>query len=131
MPGRGIFPYLGLCLGMQVMVIEFCRHVLHDHKANSTEFDPHTTCPIIDLLPDQMNVADKGGTMRLGAYPCRLVPGTRAAQLYGEELVYERHRHRYEFNNKYRQELEDRGLAYSGLSLDGKLVEIAEISEHP
>jgi CTP synthase len=122
-------PYLGLCLGMQVMVIEFCRFAV-DKKANSTEFDPKTTCPIIDLLPDQANV-DMGGTMRLGTYPCKLVPGTKAAGVYKQEIVYERHRHRYEFNNKYRQQLARKGFVYSGLSLDDRLVEITEIKDHP
>ncbi len=124
-------PYLGLCLGMQIMVIEFGRHVFRTDKVNSTEFDVSSTYPVIDLLPDQQDVVQKGGTMRLGTYPCRLVAGTKAARAYGTEEVYERHRHRYEFNNNFRQPLEEAGLIASGLSPDGGLVEIAELREHP
>ncbi len=124
-------PYLGLCLGMQIMVIEFGRHVFRTDKVNSTEFDVSSTYPVIDLLPDQQDVVQKGGTMRLGTYPCRLVAGTKAARAYGTEEVYERHRHRYEFNNDFRQPLEEAGLIASGLSPDGGLVEIAELREHP
>jgi len=124
-------PYLGLCLGMQVMVIEFARHVFRDPEANSTEFAPHTSLPVIDLMPEQAGVRDKGGTMRLGSYPCRLLPGTRAHAAYGEELVVERHRHRYEFNNSYRRLLEQAGLIASGVSPDGTLVEISELRDHP
>ncbi len=124
-------PYLGLCLGMQIMVIEFGRHVFRTDKVNSTEFDVSSTYPVIDLLPDQQDVVEKGGTMRLGTYPCRLVAGTKAARAYGTEEVYERHRHRYEFNNDFRQPLEEAGLIASGLSPDGGLVEIAELREHP
>ncbi len=124
-------PYLGLCLGMQMMVVEFARSVAGLEGANSTEFDTHTPHPVIDLLPEQRQVFDKGGTMRLGSYPCRLVPGTRAAQAYGQEVAYERHRHRFEFNNKYRQALTSRGLIASGLLEAGDLVEIAELGHHP
>jgi len=124
-------PYLGLCLGMQIMVIEFGRHVFRTDKVNSTEFDVSSTYPVIDLLPDQQDVVQKGGTMRLGTYPCLLVAGTKAARAYGTEEVYERHRHRYEFNNDFRQPLEEAGLIASGLSPDGGLVEIAELREHP
>jgi len=124
-------PYLGLCLGMQIMVIEFGRHVFRTDKVNSTEFDVSSTYPVIDLLPDQQDVVQKGGTMRLGTYPCHLVAGTKAARAYGTEEVYERHRHRYEFNNNFRQPLEEAGLIASGLSPDGGLVEIAELREHP
>lgn len=124
-------PYLGLCLGMQVMVIEFARHVFGSNEPNSTEFNPDTPYPVIDLLPEQRGKEAKGGTMRLGNYPCQLVPGSRAATAYGQSLVYERHRHRYEFNNKYRAELEKAGLLCSGLSPDGKLVEICELVDHP
>jgi CTP synthase len=124
-------PYLGLCLGMQIMVIEFGRHVFRTDKVNSTEFDVSSNYPVIDLLPDQQDVVQKGGTMRLGTYPCRLVAGTKAACAYGTEEVYERHRHRYEFNNDFRQPLEEAGLIASGLSPDGGLVEIAELREHP
>jgi CTP synthase len=124
-------PYLGLCLGMQIMVIEFGRHVFRTDKVNSTEFDVSSTYPVIDLLPDQQDVVQKGGTMRLGTYPCHLVAGTKAARAYGTEEVYERHRHRYEFNNNFRQPLEEAGLIASGISPDGGLVEIAELREHP
>jgi len=124
-------PYFGLCLGMQVMVIEFGRFVLKDPRANSAEFDPSTASPVIDLMPEQKNLADMGGTMRLGNYPCCLAPGTLAAQAYAKELIMERHRHRYEFNNEYRKRFEAAGMVYSGLSPDGKLVEICEISNHP
>jgi CTP synthase len=124
-------PYLGLCLGMQVMVIEFARAVAGLEGANSTEFDAQTPHPIIDLLPEQRQVFDKGGTMRLGTYPCHLVPGSRAGQAYGEELVHERHRHRFEFNNRYRETLAARGLKPSGLLDGGDLVEIVELEDHP
>ncbi len=124
-------PYLGLCLGMQIMVIEFGRHVFRTEKVNSTEFDVNSAYPVIDLLPDQQDTVQMGGTMRLGTYPCHLVTGTKAASTYGTEVVYERHRHRYEFNNNYRQPLEEAGLVASGLSPDGRLVEIAELREHP
>ena len=127
---KGI-PYLGLCLGMQVMVIEFARHVFHNGRVNSTEFDADTSYPVIDLLPEQRGITEKGGTMRLGTYPCCLVPGTRAAQAYNGEIVHERHRHRFEFNNRFRQTLEEAGLILSGLSPDGKLVEIVELKNHP
>jgi len=124
-------PYLGLCLGMQLMVIDFARHVLQTEDANSTEFERTTRHPIIDLMPEQTQITDMGGTMRLGLYPCHLVPGTIAANAYQEELVQERHRHRFEFNNAYRKTLEEHGMRFSGLSPDGRLVEIAELSDHP
>jgi CTP synthase len=124
-------PYLGLCLGMQVMVIEYARYIFHSDAPNSSEFVPDTPYPIIDLLPKQRGVEDKGGTMRLGAYPCCLVDGTRAARAYGGGTIYERHRHRFEFNNDFRRSLEDAGLVLSGLSPGGKLVEICELAEHP
>jgi CTP synthase len=124
-------PYLGLCLGMQLMVVEFSRFTLGDEEANSTEFDRATPHPVIDLMPDQRDIADMGGTMRLGLYPCQLQPKTLAAKAYQQELVNERHRHRFEFNNAYRQVLEEAGMRYSGLSPDGRLVEIAEMEEHP
>jgi len=124
-------PYLGLCLGMHIMVIELGRHVFQSEKVNSTEFDAVSTYPVIDLLPEQRSVEEKGGTMRLGTYPCHLVAGTTAAHAYGTEIVYERHRHRYEFNNNFRQPLEEAGLVASGLSPDGRLVEIAELRDHP
>jgi CTP synthase len=124
-------PYLGLCLGMQVMVIEFGRYALGNNQANSTEFDPKTPYPVIDLLPDQHKISDMGGTMRLGTYPCHLVPSTKAAEAYGADIVYERHRHRFEFNNLFRDQLEQKGLIASGLSPDNRLVEIVEVKDHP
>ena len=124
-------PYLGLCLGMQVMVIEQARSVLGLTGANSTEFDSTTPAPVIDLMPDQRQVAGMGGTMRLGVYPCALRGGTRAAAAYGRAAVQERHRHRFEFNNAYREDIQDSGLLPSGLSPDGRLVEIVEQVEHP
>jgi len=124
-------PFLGLCLGMQLMVAELTRHHFGEVSANSTEFNPSTIHPVIDLMPEQRDIVDKGGTMRLGLYPCRLVPGTIAAKAYQEKLVHERHRHRFEFNNSYRDELGKAGMVYSGLSPDGKLVEIAELKDHP
>ena len=124
-------PYLGLCLGLHVMVIDLARCALDSDEPNSAEFNPHSLCPVIDMLPEQRDVADKGGTMRLGAYPCRLVPGTRAAGAYEQAVIYERHRHRFEFNNEYRELLAGAGLAISGLSPDGRLVEIVELSDHP
>jgi CTP synthase len=124
-------PYLGLCLGMQVMVIEFARNLFKSNEPNSTEFDPKTAYPVIDLLPEQRNIDAKGGTMRLGNYACHLVKGTMAAKAYGEPVVYERHRHRYEFNNDYRDKLEAAGMVFSGLSPDKRLVEISEIKDHP
>jgi len=124
-------PYLGLCLGLQVMVIEFARHVLKSKRPNSTEFDPDTPYPVIDILPEQKKVHEKGGTMRLGNYPCNLVPGTRAAQAYSQNFIQERHRHRYEFNNEFRATLEEAGMVYGGLSPDNRLVEICELANHP
>jgi len=124
-------PYLGLCLGMQVMVIEFARMVLEQESANSSEFDRATRAPIIDLMPDQHDVLDKGGTMRLGLYPCKLVPGTKARAAYQTDLVEERHRHRFELNNDYRPALEAAGMICSGISPDNRLVEITEVRDHP
>jgi CTP synthase len=124
-------PYLGLCLGMQVLVIEFGRYSFGNELANSTEFDPKTPYPVIDLLPEQQEVTDMGGTMRLGIYPCHLVPGSRAALAYGDAVVYERHRHRFELNNEYREQLSQKGLIPSGLSPDNRLVEIVEVKDHP
>jgi CTP synthase len=124
-------PYLGLCLGMQVMVIEFARFALKSENANSTEFDPTTPYPVIDLMPDQKSVDTKGHTMRLGNYPCNLVEGTRAANAYGCDCIEERHRHRFEFNNQFRKELQQKGLIPSGLSPDKMLVEVCEIADHP
>lgn len=124
-------PYLGLCLGMQVMVTELARDVCGLSGANSTEFDPESPHPVISLLEEQQGVTNKGGTMRLGAYPCRLVPGSLAAAAYRTDLISERHRHRWEFNNAYREVLESCGLRISGTSPDGSLVEISEIAGHP
>lgn len=124
-------PYFGLCLGMHMMVVEFARHVLESGDAHSTEFDEDTSNPVIDLLPEQRNVDQKGGTMRLGTFPCHLVPGSRAAEAYGCDVIYERHRHRFEFNNLYRDRLAHAGLMASGLSPNGQLVEIAEYRDHP
>ena len=124
-------PYLGLCLGMQCAVMEFARNVCGIEDAISSEFDADAEHPVIDLMPDQVDVEDKGGTMRLGLYPCKLVDGTRSRDLYGEELVYERHRHRYEFNNAYRKQLTDAGLILAGTSPDERLVEIVEVKDHP
>jgi len=124
-------PYLGLCLGMHVMVIEFARYALGSTESNSTEFDASTPYPVIDLLPEQKKAKGKGGTMRLGNYPCQLVDSSRAASAYRESLVSERHRHRYEFNNQFRTQLQEAGMVYSGLSPDGRLVEICELANHP
>ena len=124
-------PYLGLCLGMQLMVVEIARNVLGAAGANSTEFDEGTPHPVIDLLPDQRAVRQKGGTMRLGVYPCHLVEGTRAAKAFGASEVSERHRHRFEFNNSFREPLQEGGLIASGLSPDGSLVEVSELVDHP
>jgi CTP synthase len=132
-------PYLGLCLGMQVMVIELARHFLGSDEPNSTEFDIKTQYPVIDLMADQRDISEMGGTMRLGLYPCRLVPGTRAAEAYaeafpelgGEAVIQERHRHRFEVNNAYRELLTQAGMVFSGLSPDGRLVEIGELADHP
>jgi CTP synthase len=124
-------PYLGLCLGMQLMVVEFAREVLGYEDANSTEFDPSTRYPVIDLMPDQRDLADMGGTMRLGLYPCQLQPGTIASRAYQKDKVQERHRHRFEFVNIYRDPMEAAGMRLSGLSPDGRLVEIVELSNHP
>ncbi|UCF62529.1 MAG: CTP synthase [Anaerolineaceae bacterium] len=124
-------PYLGLCLGMQVMVIEFGRHVLGSESVNSTEFNRSTSHPVIDLLPEQGSITEMGGTMRLGLYPCKLVPGTIVAEAYNQELVQERHRHRYEFKNTYREIMGENGMVFSGLSPDDRLVEIVEFANHP
>jgi CTP synthase len=124
-------PYLGLCLGMQIATIEFARHVLKLTKAHSTEFDPGTPHPVIAMLDEQTRVTKKGGTMRLGAQPCQLVVGTKTARLYGAFVVKERHRHRYEFNNTYRERFEKAEFVFSGHTPDGKFVEIIELPKHP
>jgi len=124
-------PYLGICLGMQVAVVEIARHLAGLDGANSAEFDPVTEHPVIDLMPDQQDVADMGGTMRLGTYPCKVTLDTKGFAAYGEELIYERHRHRYEVNNAYRDALAAAGMLISGLSPDGRLVEMIELPDHP
>ncbi|CAN5639388.1 CTP synthase [soil metagenome] len=124
-------PYLGLCLGLQCGVIEFARDVVGAPDANSTEFDLFTSDPVIDFMPDQRELEDKGGTMRLGLYPARLTAGSKAAEAYGEEVVYERHRHRFEVSNRYREALQKAGMIMSGQSPDGRLVEIVELQDHP
>ncbi|MEG5000130.1 CTP synthase [Microcoleus sp. B4-D4] len=124
-------PFLGLCLGMQCAVIEWARHTAQLKDANSAEFDPNTANPVINLLPEQQDVVDLGGTMRLGLYPCRVNPDTLAFKLYQKEVIYERHRHRYEFNNAYRNLFLESGYAVSGTSPDGRLVEMIELPNHP
>jgi CTP synthase len=124
-------PYLGLCLGMQIATIEFARNVLKLDRAHSTEFDPETPHPVIALLDAQKKVTKKGGTMRLGAQPCQLAVGSQAGKLYGSFVVNERHRHRFEFNNAYREKFEKAGFVFSGTSPDGKLVEVIELPAHP
>ena len=116
---------------MQCAVIDVAREMLDAPDANSTEFAPFTSTPVIDLMPDQRTISDMGGTMRLGLYPCKLQPGSLAHRAYGEEVVYERHRHRFEFNNEYRELLEEKGMRFSGLSPNGRLVEIVELADQP
>ena len=127
---KGI-PYLGICLGMQIAVVEFARHVCGMEGANSAEFDPETPFPVVDLLPEQKEVSDLGGTMRLGADPVKLHDGTRAREIFGESVIYKRHRHRYEVNNQLRRRLEDEGLVAAGTSPDERLVEVIELPDHP
>ncbi|QDP41686.1 CTP synthase [Radiobacillus deserti] len=125
-------PFLGICLGMQLATVEFARNVLNLKGANSSEIDPSTPHPIIDLLPEQKDVSDLGGTLRLGVYPCRLKDGTKTKEAYeNEDVVYERHRHRFEFNNHYREQMEEKGFIFSGTSPDGKLIETIELDDHP
>jgi CTP synthase len=124
-------PFFGLCLGMQCAVIEFARNKCGFNGANSTEFDPNTAFPVIDLMPEQVDVEEKGGTMRLGVYPCKVVPGTLTEAAYQDEIVYERHRHRFEFNNAFRQQLTDAGMTIGGTLPSGRLVEIVEVKDHP
>ncbi|MCQ5363490.1 CTP synthase [Anoxybacillus salavatliensis] len=124
-------PFLGICLGMQLASVEFARHVVGLKGAHSAEIDPSTPHPIIDLLPEQKDIEDLGGTLRLGLYPCKLVEGTKAYDAYQDEVIYERHRHRYEFNNEYRTMMEENGFVFSGTSPDGRLVEIVELKDHP
>jgi CTP synthase len=124
-------PFFGICLGMQTAIIEFARNVLDLEDSHSSEFAPECSNPVITLMESQQHVTDMGGTMRLGAYPCRLTPGTKAAAAYGVDEVSERHRHRYEVSNRYRDAFVEKGLALSGLSPDGSLVEIVELRDHP
>ncbi|MEW6624626.1 MAG: CTP synthase [Bacillota bacterium] len=124
-------PMLGICLGMQLSVVEFARNVLGYSRANSSEFAPETDHPVIDILPEQKEIEDKGGTMRLGIYPCKLLEGSKAWDAYQDELIYERHRHRYEFNNVYRRDCAANGMIVSGVSPDDRLVEIIELVDHP
>ncbi|MFN7252068.1 MAG: CTP synthase [Anaerobacillus sp.] len=124
-------PFLGICLGMQLASIEYARNVLGLEGANSAELNPETKYPVIDLLPEQKDIEDLGGTLRLGLYPCKLTPGSIAFEAYQEQVVYERHRHRYEFNNEFRDQMENAGFKFSGTSPDGRLVEIIEIEDHP
>jgi CTP synthase len=124
-------PFLGICLGMQLAAVEFGRNVLSLRRANSTEFDPQTPHPVIDLMQHQKGIRDLGGTMRLGSYPCRILKPSQAFRAYGKEVVFERHRHRYEFNNAYRDRYQRGGMRFSGLSPDGKLVEMIELPSHP
>ena len=124
-------PTLGICLGMQMMAVEFARNVLGLKDAHSTEFDPETSAPVIDILPEQKNIQQLGGTMRLGAYPCIILEGTKAYQIYKKKEIYERHRHRYEFNPAYRERFEEKGFIVSGQSPDGRLAEIIELKNHP
>ncbi|MDZ5711211.1 CTP synthase [Jeotgalibacillus haloalkalitolerans] len=124
-------PFLGICLGMQLASVEFARNVLGLEGAHSAEINPTTPYPVIDLLPEQKDIEDLGGTLRLGLYPCKLTEGTKAFEAYDNEVVYERHRHRFEFNNQYREKMEDAGFLFSGTSPDGRLVEIIELADHP
>jgi CTP synthase len=124
-------PTFGICLGMQLMCVEFARNVLNLKGANSTEFDPNTPHPVIDIMEEQKHIEELGGTMRLGAYPCVLKEGTKVREIYKKEVIYERHRHRYEFNNAYRELFEKHGFVVSGVSPDGRLVEVVELKDHP
>ena len=124
-------PFLGICLGLHCAIIEFARNVCGWKNAHSAELRPETSCPVIDILPEQKDIEDMGGTMRLGLHPCKLKEGTFAAQAYGEEIIYERHRHRYEFNNAFRDRLQEKGLVIAGVSPDERLVEIVELAGHP
>jgi CTP synthase len=124
-------PFFGICLGMQLACVEYARNVCGLENANSVEFGGSPKYPVIDLMPDQRGVDAKGGTMRLGAYPCKLMPGSRAQEIYGKTEISERHRHRFEFNNDYREQLEQAGLTLSGTSPDERLVEVVELADHP
>ena len=122
---------MGICLGMQLAVVEYARHVLGYADANSAEFDPQTEHPVIDLMPEQKDIIQLGGTMRLGKYPCKLEEGSKAAFLYGKPLIEERHRHRFEVNNEFRETFQKAGVRFSGKSPDGRIVEMMELPDHP
>lgn len=124
-------PYFGICLGLQAAVCEFARDVVGLSGATSSEFDENAEYQVISIMPDQKDIDEKGGTMRLGAYPCKLEKGTKAFDIYGEEVIYERHRHRYEVNNEYRGKLQEAGMVISGVSPDGRLTEMIELPNHP
>ena len=124
-------PFFGICLGMQLATVEYARHVVGLKDAHSTELDPNTPYPVIDLLPEQKDIEDLGGTLRLGLYPCSIKEGSLANEIYGQTSVEERHRHRYEFNNEFRAQLEEAGMIFSGTSPDGRLVEMVELENHP
>ena len=124
-------PFLGICLGMQMAMVAFARNVLGYEDANSSELNPDTTHPVVDLMPDQNGIENLGGTLRLGSFPCVLDKTSKAYELYGEELIHERHRHRYEVNNDYRAILTEHGMVLSGLSPDGRIVEMVELKDHP
>ena len=124
-------PYLGICLGMQMAIVEFARHVLGYEDANSIELAPETTHPVIALMPDQEDIEDLGGTLRLGSYPCVLADDSLSLKLFGQKEIQERHRHRYEVNNDFRRILVDKGMTLSGLSPDGRIVEMIELKDHP
>ena len=124
-------PFLGICLGMQTAVIEFARNVVGYDNANSYEINPETKYPVIDLMPEQKDIEDLGGTMRLGLYPCKLKEGSKVNECYDDKLIYERHRHRYEFNNEYKKQIISSGMKITGTSPDGRLVEIVELENHP
>ena len=124
-------PFLGLCLGMQLAIVEFARDVVGYHDAHSIELNPNTMHPVIALMPDQNGVEDIGGTLRLGSYPCHLEQNSLAHKLYGKDLIHERHRHRYEVNNDFRRALQEHGMVLSGLSPDGHIVEMIELPDHP
>ena len=126
-----LIPYFGICLGMQLGVVEFARNMCGMAGANSTEFDPNTPYPVIDLMAEQRSITDKGGTMRLGTYECNLISGSRCEEIYGQPRISERHRHRYEFNSAYKEVLEEKHLKAGGESPDGKLVELVEYTDHP
>ena len=128
---RNGLPYFGICLGMQVAVIEYARNVLGHEDANSAEIDPGTAHPVIDLMPEQKDVSQIGGTMRLGQYPCRLNPNSKAYDAYQQSIIYERHRHRFEVNNIYRDELTNSGVLLCGVSPDNRIVEMVELTDHP